>query len=259
MSKRGERTSLSGYFAEISRRLQAQAAVLSPVVPHYGQMGDNDHLWFADLVRQYLPGRFGIDTGFVVNSSCGKEVPSTPERSFEDGPRIKETHISPQIDMLLLDTFENAPLHSEKAFRVCPVEMVLGAAEVTRNLTRKKLRTDLRKLAHVRGLADPKLLKFRGKGVRGLRPKAFIIGLKGDVKDKDIKAEVAEIPDELRPNVIAILDRAIYIRRPETIEFAKATDDVLFRCLATIRQAVEIHPVGRADLNAYLPPSFESI
>ena len=28
---------------------------MSPVIVHSGEMGDNDHLWFAEFLRQYLP------------------------------------------------------------------------------------------------------------------------------------------------------------------------------------------------------------
>lgn len=67
MANASQRTDLSGYFKEISRRLKAQVEVLTPIIHHHGEMGDNDHLWFADLLRKQMPKRIGVDTGYVVN------------------------------------------------------------------------------------------------------------------------------------------------------------------------------------------------
>ena len=71
---RTPRTGLSGYFKGISQRIQTQVSVMSPVIVHSGEMGDNDHQWFAELLRQYLPQRIGVDTGFVVNCDSDKGV-----------------------------------------------------------------------------------------------------------------------------------------------------------------------------------------
>jgi hypothetical protein len=52
--------------------MKMQVDLMTPVIVHSGEMGDNDHLWFADFLREYLPSKVGIDTGFVVNQESDK-------------------------------------------------------------------------------------------------------------------------------------------------------------------------------------------
>jgi|GEM_PF-4218983 len=148
------RTDLNGCFQGISERLQTQATLLTPVIVHSGEMGDNDHSWFADFLRQYFPRRFGVDTGFVVN--CDSDKGSADFFAAKEGPRAVDKNIGPQSDILLLDVLYNTSFCIEKTFTVCPVEMVIATIEVTRLLTNAKLREDLEKIARVRELSKKK-------------------------------------------------------------------------------------------------------
>src|SRR5439155_10835932 len=65
--------------------------------------------------------------------------------------------------------------------------------------------------------------------------------------------KVKAIEEDLRPNVVAILDQALYIRRPDTTEFDRIQDDVLYQFLSVLRLQVERFPRGGTDLGAYLP------
>lgn len=251
---RKPRTDLSGYFQGISDRLKLQVQTMSPVIVHSGEMGDNDHAWFAEFVRQYLPKRIGVDTGFVVNSqsdNASKEFFSTVA-----GARHQDDSIGPQSDILLLDILDNAPFCVEKTFRVCPVEMVLGTIEVTRHLDASKLRSDLEKIARVRELAEDKCYShtdsdFDETACR--RPLGYIVGLSGALSLNAIINAVKPIEDNLRPNAIVILDQVLYIRKPYTTEFARIKNDVLFHFLSLLRAHVEAFPRGRTDLRSYLP------
>jgi len=228
MTQAKPRTDLSGYFTEISRRLQTQVEVLTPIIDHPGEMGDNDHLWFADLLRKHLPARIGVDTGFVVN--CESDAKSREWFEKTADHRQPDEGIGPQSDILLLDVLENAPLCPELAFRVCPIEMVLGVIEVTRNLDAAKLRKDLAKLQRVRALAAPGKKRYaEGSDHPGnaLRPRAYVVGLKSSVSSAEIKGQVEAIDDDLRPNALLLLDRALYIRRPYTTEIYEVTSDIL--------------------------------
>ncbi len=248
------RTNISGYFKEISRRLKAQVDVLTPIITHRGEMGDNDHLWFADLIRQHMPHRIGVDTGFVVNHESDKS--SEEWFATTEDHRAEDKSIGPQSDILLLDLLLNAPLCSEQAFRVCPIEMVLGVIEVTRHLDSAKLATDLEKLQRVRALADPGKKSYRDPSLtatRPLRPRAYIVGLSGSISFDQVYSKVSAVPDPLRPNAILLLDEVLYIRKPFTLEFYKIEEDVLFQFIAMLRYQIERFPIGSADLGAYLP------
>ena len=167
MSERIPRTDLPGYFKGISRRLQLQVELMTPVIVHSGEMGDNDHGWFADLLRQYLPQKIGVDTGFVVN--CESDKGSADFFDTGDRPRTQDPFISRRMDILLLDVLHNAPFCVEKTFKVCPVEMVVGAVEVTRNLDAAKLEADCAKLGRVKQLAEKSAIAVTSHHLGGSR------------------------------------------------------------------------------------------
>jgi hypothetical protein len=137
--------------------------------------------------------------------------------------------------------------------------MVLGVIEVTRFLDAGKLEEDLEKVARVRALGAKKEYAEwyevpEGKyDARQRRPLGYVVGLDGNVTLKTIIDKVRAIQDDQRPNAIAILDKALYLRRPESEEFVRFEEDVLFRFLAVVRSHAERFPRGRTDLHAYLP------
>ncbi len=254
MTKAKPRTDLSGYFKEISRRLQAQVEVLTPIITHQGEKGDNDHLWFADLLRKHMPQRIGVDTGFVVNYESDRK--SMQWFAETKDHREQDESIGPQSDILLLDVLQNAPLCSEQAFRVCPIEMVLGVIEVTRKLDSAKLANDLKKIQRVRALADPgkkRYIDLHLTSKRPLRPRASVVGLKSSISFDEIKKQISGIHDSLRPNAILLLDKALYIRKPFTMDFFEVKDDLLFQFIAVLRFHIERFPLGNTNLGDYLP------
>src|SRR6266404_827349 len=180
-SERMQRTDLPGYFKGISRRLELQVELMTPIIVHSGEMGDNDHGWFADLLRQYLPQKFGVDTGFVVN--CESDKGSARFFDAGDHARTQDPFISPQMDILVLDVLHNAPFCVEKTFKVCPVEMVMGAVEVTRKLDKAKLREDCAKLSRVKELA--RIKKYAGNYVsHWAYPLTFAVGLASSISEE---------------------------------------------------------------------------
>jgi len=241
------RTDLSGYFAAISQRLELQSRIMTPIIVHSGEMGDNDHSAFAELLRQYLPHRVSVDTRFVVNSKSDQK--STMH--FKAGePRYDDQSIGPQSDILLLDVLNNAPLCNEATFRVCPVEMVLGVIEVTRFLNSEKLAKDLSKLARVRELASVKCYKSKANTNR---PGAYIVGFGGSLSADEMEKQVSALDDDLRPNAILILNKVLYVRQPYTVKFTRYDSDVLFHFISILRSRIESFPVGSVDLSKYLP------
>jgi hypothetical protein len=254
MSVAQPRTDISGYFKEISRRLEAQVAILTPIITHAGEMGDNDHLWFAELLRKQMPARIGVDTGFVVNSESDAKSQEWFNTTVDH--RAEDESLGPQSDILLLDVLENAPLCSEQAFRVCPVEMVLGVIEVTRKLDAPKLAADLAKISRVRKLAAPDKKKYsvvQSGDPQSLRPRAYIVGFRSTISFDEIKSQISAIDDDLRPNGVLLLDKALYIRRPFTTDFYEIKTDILYQFIAMLRFAIETFPLGNTNLGAYLP------
>jgi hypothetical protein len=80
---------------------------MTPVIVHCGEMGDNDHGWFSEVLRQYLPHKYGVSTGFVVN--CDSDKGSADFFRAGEKPRTQAPHISAQMDILLLEVLHNVP------------------------------------------------------------------------------------------------------------------------------------------------------
>jgi hypothetical protein len=223
---------------------------MTPVVVHSGEMGDNDHGWFADLLRQYLPQKYGVDTGFVVNHESDKGSADFFDTSGK--PRTQDPSISPQMDILVLDVLHNVPFCSEKTFKVCPIEMVLAAIEVTRDLDGNKLKEDCDKLCRMRGLAKDK--KYSGGACLGwLWPITFAVGLTSSLSEDTLLRVVQSYPHAMRPDGIFLLDRAFYWFHQFGREFHRIEEDRLFHFLAVLQMTLGKMPGYGVDLEAYLP------
>jgi uncharacterized protein DUF6602 len=135
-------SSLAGYWSGIHASLDARLASVQEYLRHPSS-GVNAENYFRDLLRQYLPHRYAIDSGFVVNAS---------------GRR------SDFIDVLIVDCHNIPPLSAEPHFKVFAAEAVVGAIEITSapkarversgiNATIEKLEDDILKLANLREIA----------------------------------------------------------------------------------------------------------
>jgi hypothetical protein len=103
------------YFRALQTILELQAQVLTKVLPHAGERGDNDDERFKAFLRRTLPHRYSIGTGFLVSSN----VESKP---------------SAQTDIIIFDEFTNSPLFRELSASVFPVEIVFATIEVKGNV-----------------------------------------------------------------------------------------------------------------------------
>ncbi len=224
---------------------------MTPVIVHSGEMGDNDHAWFADLLRQYLPQKYGVDTGFVVNKESDEGSANFFDTS--DKPRTQDPFISPQIDILLLDVLHNAPFCAEKTFKVCPVEMVLGAVEVTRTLDAEQVASRLRKV-------EPGQVSCRGTSIftnssGGKMVAASYIysrHYQQPYLGRNPKNPL-ELSHQPSTRLRFLLDKALYWFSQDGRQYHHVEKDRLYHFIAFVRSFVDRVPVGSVDLQAYLP------
>lgn len=97
------------------------------ILSHYGETGTNLEMAVKDFLAEYIPNKIGIESGFV--------------RSLED-----LEWQSPQLDILLTRKDIGHPLAVLPGSKVFPIEAVIGAMEVTKTLTKKKLKEDFEKV-----------------------------------------------------------------------------------------------------------------
>jgi hypothetical protein len=134
---------LANYWSGIHTALNGRLLSVKDYL-HHPSSGLNAENYFRDLLRQYLPRRFSVESGFVANANG--------ERS--------DLH-----DVLIVDRLNIPPLSAESYFKVFPAEAVVGAVEITSapktSVKRSghkekitKLEDDILKLAKLRRIAD---------------------------------------------------------------------------------------------------------
>ena len=159
------------------RRLQTEAEYFSRLTAHNPELGRLNEAHLVKLLREYLPPKIGLGTGFIV---CGG-----------DNPRQ-----SPQCDIIFYDALNNAPLYRSDAWSIYPIEMVYGVLEVKTTLNHATLSEAFEKCAKIRSMArtndnspnkayivqQPSEPKTPAKYVQvrdGLPPRFFAFGYSG--------------------------------------------------------------------------------
>ena len=133
------------YYTALQRILELQRGVLTGVLTHKGERGRNDEERLRYFLRQVLPQRFGLGTGFIVSGN-------------------PDAVASNQTDIIVSDQYTHSPIHRELAAEVYPIETVLATVEVKGSLSstkdEKTGKTDfgytLESIAKVRKLAEDK-------------------------------------------------------------------------------------------------------
>jgi hypothetical protein len=132
---------LADYWTGIHRSIDARLAALRNYLRHPAS-GTQIEDYFRSLLREYLPRRYAVESGFVVNAA---------------GER------SDHLDVIVADLHEIPPLCSEPLLKIYPAEAVVAAIEITaapKSRVRRsglgtieKLEDDILKLARLRALA----------------------------------------------------------------------------------------------------------
>jgi len=163
---------LRGYWEGIGRALSARIESVREYLKHPSS-GFVAEEFFRALIRDHVPRRYCVDTGFVVDSSQTRS-------SF--------------IDIIVADSFEIAPFCVEPTYRVFPIESVCAVIEVTispnhrvdyRGKDRDKFEADILKLAEVRGMGknrryqvkywESQEIPERASRTAALSPRAFLM------------------------------------------------------------------------------------
>jgi uncharacterized protein DUF6602 len=126
--------SIQRLFEGSLQRLRAEAEYFSRLTTHSSELGRINETHLAKLLRDYLPPKIGIGTGFVA---CGGDAPDQ----------------SPQCDIILYDALNNSPLYNSDAWSIYPIEMVYGIIEVKTTLDKREFEDAFVKCAKVRAMA----------------------------------------------------------------------------------------------------------
>ena len=115
------------YFKYRADDLRSRLLMSTSILTHHGETGSNLEFAVRDFLGEYLPGNFGIESGFV--------------RSLDD-----LSWQSRQIDVLLTRKDIGQALAVLPGSKVFPIEALVGFMEVTQTLNKKKLAKDFEKV-----------------------------------------------------------------------------------------------------------------
>jgi len=115
-------------------RLRAEAEYFSRLTDHNPELGRLNETHLVKLLREYLPPKIGIGTGFIVSGG-------------------RKPLQSPQCDIVLYDAMNNAPFYKSEAWSIYPIEMVYGVIEVKTTLNHTALAESFVRCAAIRAMA----------------------------------------------------------------------------------------------------------
>jgi hypothetical protein len=123
-----DRNFLDHYFGSVYNKLEADALLFNRKLPHAGLVGAENENALADLIRSFLPPRFGVEaSGIVIDRHGGQ---------------------SRQCDIIIYDAAA-FPTYLRKVF---PIEIVYAVIEVKTTLSAEEARGSRENLRSVGNL-----------------------------------------------------------------------------------------------------------
>jgi len=122
---------LQKIFRGLSQKLQADFKLLSSQLSQSLSTGEAREFVLKELLRQYLPDKFGAEKGIII-SSVENELPSK------------------QIDIIIYDKLNTPVLYSAENLRIFPIEGVYAVIEVKSNLNSKTLKSAVENVRSVK-------------------------------------------------------------------------------------------------------------
>lgn len=221
--------------AETLRLRYRQVEDLIGAGHHSASEGDYCEDLLRSFLRAALPGRFSVDTGFVSSATAA----GLPE----------EGSVSPQLDIIIHDATDHAPLFRSGEFVVVLPDAVAGIIEVKKRLTSGELKDALEKLAVTRhralisGCNAPRPFTgvFAFTADDGLRPKSKTVSDTYPNRLRKICHRYA--PVVALPDAIVVVDQHIFFR--DDLEGGPAKPITVRR---TAAQVGDLHIAGQALL-----------
>lgn len=123
-----ERNFLDHYFASIYNKLEAEALLFNRKLTHSGLVGSENEIAIAEVIRNFLPVKFGVEVNAIVIDKHG--------------------NASKQCDIVIYDA-EKFPKYFRKVF---PVELVYSVIEVKTSMSKTEADSAIENLKSVSDL-----------------------------------------------------------------------------------------------------------
>lgn len=201
---------LHQYYEGITSQLRSEVDFINALFQHQGVKGAGNEAALRDLLARYIPKRFGVGTGIVID---------------------RHGDTSRQCDIIIYDTFLYPSLLSLTSTHLFPVDFVYATIEVKTTLTSQSTSEAKENIASVRRL-DYLKLDFGDQWVQdnaqvfGIRSTTPPIGIvfayntdaKKDTTLKEWFIPTSAIETPLSPSLIGCLDIGLVGFRPNNAE-----------------------------------------
>lgn len=104
--------------------LRSRLKEIRAVIDHPGEKGSAFEMICSNLIRPYLPGRYGVATGFIA----------WIKENTEDKEQNYKIEVSNQMDIIIYDATYGAPLINVGTCEIFPIECVYATIEVKTRL-----------------------------------------------------------------------------------------------------------------------------
>ncbi len=165
-------------FEGFKLQLKNEGEYFSNLSDHNGEKGRLNESHLKKVLRQYLPEKYGIGTGFIVSN------------------KSLEAKDNPQLDIIIYDKINNAPLYKSETFGIYPVEMVYAYIEVKTTLNISEIKSAFEINKRIRALAEDK--HYIGQPFIKIAPRFYIFAYKSNPKNK--AKMVQNVVDSFRTN-----------------------------------------------------------
>jgi hypothetical protein len=122
---------LNSYYRGIFQQLQSEVNFINSIFTHQGIKGEGNEIILRDLIKKFIPKKYGVGTGIVVDKN-GKQ--------------------SKQIDIIIYDQDHYPSILSLASVHLFPVDIVYAVIEVKTSLDSKSADQAIKNIASVRSL-----------------------------------------------------------------------------------------------------------
>ena len=178
---------IANYMNDVVEAMRRESeAIRRDFAQHRPSAGDGREDLVIKFLKDYLPKRFGVSTGFIIS---------------HDGK------FSNQADIVIVDKQNNSPFHQDKRNKLWPIEAVYALIEVKTKLNKNVLRDAIAKGRKFKSL-DPKY--FSTGTTQNFKESLFVIWAFESPKLKtqiqNISQVLQGVPQSEMPDFIIVPD-----------------------------------------------------
>lgn len=232
----GDDTWLKEAFVQVQANLSAAIKLASHSISHGGVMGSVNEEHWLELFRDYLPNRYDVATGIVIDSQGNR---------------------SEQIDLVVFDRHFTPTLLTQKNHRYIPAEAVYGVFECKPMINKVQLTYAQDKAASVRRMHRTSVAIAHAGGT--FQPKPHFRVLAGILApaaewagglDDTFVANLSDDPERVLDCGVA-LDRGCFDRHDGTLMIMRDEGALIFFLFRLLARLQSLGTVPAIDWSAY--------